>query len=176
MMKRHATLAAVAAGLALIVGAGVLTAQAAIPDANDVIHGCISRSGALRLIDTEAGQTCTNRERPVSWSARSGDLSQLDLAVILGSNDFSGFDGGPRPDNNPSEFVLQCPDGEFAISGGYSLTVQPSTGDNFVTLTNGVHVLGSNRFGDDWKITVFSSGPQYRLNTHVQCARFYRAQ
>jgi hypothetical protein len=165
---------AIAAGLALV-GGGVLAAQAAIPDAGGVIHGCIGRSGVLRLIDTEAGQTCASQERPVSWSAGSSDLSALDLAVILGSNDFSGFDGGPRADNNPTDFLLECPDGQFAISGGYRLTVRAGTGDDFVTLTNGVHVLGSNRFGDDWRITVFSSGPLYHIDTHVQCARVFRA-
>ena len=42
----------------------------AIPDANGVIHACSNQaSGNLRLIDTEAGETCGNNELPLSWLA-----------------------------------------------------------------------------------------------------------
>jgi hypothetical protein len=43
--------------------------SAAIPDAQGVIHGCMAkRTGALRIIDTEQGATCTGKQTPISWS------------------------------------------------------------------------------------------------------------
>lgn len=51
-----------AAALVTVIGAAV-TAAAAIPDSNGVIHGCRNtKAGALRVIDTEKGQTCTKDE------------------------------------------------------------------------------------------------------------------
>ena len=42
----------------------------AIPDANGVIHACSNQaSGNMRIIDTDAGETCSNNEEPISWLA-----------------------------------------------------------------------------------------------------------
>lgn len=42
---------------------------AAIPDAQGIIHGCMSkRNGALRIIDTEQGETCTRKQTPIRWN------------------------------------------------------------------------------------------------------------
>lgn len=46
---------------------GIVTAvQAAIPDANGVIHGCYLPSGNLRVIDS--GSTCKGSATPLNWS------------------------------------------------------------------------------------------------------------
>lgn len=49
--------------------------RASIPDGSGVVHGCYSKSaapggqpGALRVIDTGLGQSCTLSESAVSWS------------------------------------------------------------------------------------------------------------
>jgi hypothetical protein len=52
--------------LALVFGT---VALAAIPGAGGVISGCYTKTnGALRVIDTAAGQTCTNKELQLTWS------------------------------------------------------------------------------------------------------------
>jgi hypothetical protein len=52
--------------LALLLGT---VALAAIPGAGGVITGCYTKmNGALRVIDTAAGQTCTNKELQLTWS------------------------------------------------------------------------------------------------------------
>ena len=58
----------VAAGaLAAAVAAGV--AFATIPDSNRVINGCYEkRTGLLRVIDAEAGRSCTQLETPIEWN------------------------------------------------------------------------------------------------------------
>jgi hypothetical protein len=53
---------------ALVLAAGGV-AYATIPDSSGVIHGCFStKTGALRVIDTGANQSCTSREQPLSWN------------------------------------------------------------------------------------------------------------
>ena len=68
----------------LIGGLTAAVALAAIPDTNGGIHGCYRNSagltgqkGALRTIDSEAGQTCTAQETALTWSqdgSRNGIL------------------------------------------------------------------------------------------------------
>ena len=65
-MKRWKGIAIVAALAA--VAAGV--AYATIPDAGGVVHGCVSKSGVLRVIDTGAGGACTTGETPLDWSQK----------------------------------------------------------------------------------------------------------
>lgn len=54
----------------MVVGIAVWgTALAAIPDAGGVIHGCYLKvDGGLRVIDTEAGQTCRSAETELAWN------------------------------------------------------------------------------------------------------------
>ena len=65
--------ARVGSAIAMLMLASILLAGdstvAAIPDAQGIIHGCMSRrTGALRAIDTEQGATCTGKQTPISWS------------------------------------------------------------------------------------------------------------
>jgi hypothetical protein len=49
---------------------GIATAvQAAIPDAQGVIHGCYNPQGALRVIDS-ASAICKNNETSLNWNQR----------------------------------------------------------------------------------------------------------
>ena len=66
-LSRRALVLSVAT-LALAVGAGV--AYATIPaSGSGVISGCYEkRLGILRVIDAEAGRTCTQYETPISWN------------------------------------------------------------------------------------------------------------
>jgi hypothetical protein len=44
-------------------------AYAVVPDANGVIHGCYdTKTGALRVIDSDQGQTCVNKEAALNWN------------------------------------------------------------------------------------------------------------
>ncbi|HST25531.1 MAG TPA: collagen-like protein [Gaiellaceae bacterium] len=87
--------------LALAVGGalfGVATAvQAAIPDSSGVIHGCYAKPtsgqptqtyGVLRVIDTEAGQSCQANEIGLNWSQ-------------TGSKGATGPQGAPGPQGTP---------------------------------------------------------------------------
>jgi hypothetical protein len=71
-IHRRNKLAACAAGLVLAIVAGA-AGMAAIPSTSGRIDGCVSpKNGALRVVDTEAGQTCAPRETAISWSSQPG--------------------------------------------------------------------------------------------------------
>lgn len=66
--------ASIALAGALVATGAVLVASAEIPSSSDgVIHGCYQRPGllanpgALRVVDTEAGQRCRSNETALSW-------------------------------------------------------------------------------------------------------------
>jgi hypothetical protein len=57
-----------AVAAALVLG-GTAVAVASIPDAQGVIHGCRNtKTGALRAIDTDVGQTCGKDEAALNWN------------------------------------------------------------------------------------------------------------
>jgi hypothetical protein len=93
--------------------AGVGIAWASVPDASDVIHACARASdGSLRVIDTDAGATCKDKEQPVSWSAGPGPnplasahVVRATITVPVGGSKYGEVD---------------CPSGEVATGGGPS--------------------------------------------------------
>lgn len=69
LMHARPSPAMVIAFIALLVAGGG-AAVAAIPDSDDKeIHGCYgNRTGALRVIDAELGETCTSKETALVWN------------------------------------------------------------------------------------------------------------
>src|SRR4051794_20354286 len=52
---------------------GINSAFGLIPDSNNVFHACVvTRTGAVRMIDTEQGQTCRQGENAVHWNQNGG--------------------------------------------------------------------------------------------------------
>ncbi len=65
-MKKWLSLGVVALGAIAVSGA-----LAAIPSANGVIHGCYKQfGGTLRVIDADAAQKCTTKEKTLAWNAQ----------------------------------------------------------------------------------------------------------
>lgn len=73
-MLKRATSRSVVAGVAAlgIIGGGAVVAQATIPDAdNGKIFACYKKdTGKLRVIDQDAGEECTAKERRIKWNAK----------------------------------------------------------------------------------------------------------
>lgn len=88
-------------------------ALASIPAANRVITGCYdSKSGALRIIDAEAGQSCGSKEKQITWN-QTGPT---------GPQGLPGPQGTPGPKGDPGPQGLQ---GAPGISG-YEIVVATS--------------------------------------------------
>jgi hypothetical protein len=97
---------AAAAGAAVVVASGVV--WAAIPhSATGDISGCVGKKGELRLIDAEAGDTCTVKEKPVQWPTR--------LTTVMRSTTFTSQMG------YGNTATVNCAPGELALGGGYQL-------------------------------------------------------
>jgi hypothetical protein len=71
---------------------GAAVAVAAIPDEVGMIHGCVKTSGDLRVIDSEAGQTCKRGETALNWNQR-GPATSVRTAAGFGPTT-AGCDGG----------------------------------------------------------------------------------
>jgi hypothetical protein len=66
--------------LALTLVAGL--ALASIPDSNGIIHGCYKTSGgALRVINTDRGQTCGTGERALKWNQRAATEGHIAMPI-----------------------------------------------------------------------------------------------
>jgi hypothetical protein len=113
---RAAGLVAVAVGLT---AAGI--SYAAIPDSQQVIHGCYAKSnGALRVIDPGANQTCdTKKENPLPWNQR-GPSGPTGADGVDGTNGATG----PTGDRGPTG---------LAGSSGTGYQTTPTFGVNVTT-------------------------------------------
>lgn len=99
--------------------ASASVAYAAVPDSAGVIHGCITtRTGALRVIDTEttpAGTCSSGKERPITWNVQG----------IQGAPGQPGADGDPGPAGTISATYVRTTNAGSAASA----TVTCDTGD-----------------------------------------------
>ncbi len=92
---------------ALVIALGSGAAQASIPDAHGVIHGCYSRfTGGIRLIDTEATppQSCLTflGETAVSWSVKGpeGPRGATGATGVTGATGARGATGAQGATGN----------------------------------------------------------------------------
>jgi hypothetical protein len=145
----------------LTVLAGAVVAAAAIPDGQGVIHACRSlNTGALRVIDTDSGQTCNSKnEAALTWS-QAGPQGPAGPPGPAGG--VSGVHVVSVP--GPGEFVMRvlCPTGETALSVAFS-----QAGQLFQVTYSAVPVLDGGRpIGYD--VRMWQPAPQN--TTHVTCA------
>lgn len=127
-MKRIIIPAALAAAVVLAGGGAAL---ATIPDSGGVIHGCYSaKDGTLRVIDTDAGQTCAKGETALSWNQQGPQ----------GPAGPTGPAGPAGPQGSPG------PQGPAGVSGYQVETCTPSTSVNGVC-DNGLGSYGHTSLG-----------------------------
>ncbi len=105
-LSTRAALVAVASSVVVVGGGALAWGQlaAAIPDANGVIHACYNttprQSGALRVIDTDAGQTCNSTyETPLNFN-QTGPVGPQGPMGPAGPQGLTGPQGaeGPKGD------------------------------------------------------------------------------
>jgi hypothetical protein len=135
-MRRLIITAAVAVAVAISGGA---IAYASIPDSAGVIHGCYTvKGGALRVIDTAKGQTCTTGQHSLNWNQKGpqGPAGPPGPAGVSGyavarctvaedgttGNFFVASSSGGTCSvtgdfQHPGHVLLVCPTGDKAFSG-----------------------------------------------------------
>jgi len=135
-MNKRVKLATAGAAVAALAIGGV--AYAAIPSSGGVIHGCFKAgpnpAGALRVIDVEANASCSNSEKPLSWSQQ-------------GPQGLKGDQGAPGP-AGPQGVPGPSGDDVFFVAGGPNATM---------TLPAGSYVLEADVSGETTSIGVGGS-------------------
>lgn len=97
--------------VALGIAGGI--AYATIPDADGVIHACANPGGgAIRVIDTDLGQSCRASEVALDWNrqGRPG-VSGLHRVAAMSAIDSENF----------KDVAADCPDGMRVTGGGFFL-------------------------------------------------------
>ena len=85
------------AGLTLAAALGAGSARAGIPSPDGSIDGCLNpTTGALRAVDTQAGQGCSSFERTVRWNL-AGQQGTVGPAGPAGPAGPEGPQGPPGP-------------------------------------------------------------------------------
>jgi hypothetical protein len=103
--KGRRALAVAAGALALIAG----IAYAGIPGSSGVIQGCYeNRTGLLRVIDAEAGKSCTRFETPINWN-QTGPPGVSGYEIVTESVDRNGLH---------ASVTANCPAGKKGLGGG----------------------------------------------------------
>jgi hypothetical protein len=124
--------------------ASASVAYAAVPDSAGVIHGCITtRTGALRVIDTEttpAGTCASGKERPITWNVQG----------IQGAPGQPGATGAP---GQPGATGAPGPAG--TISATYIRRTNTSSAIATVTCDSGDIVTGGGANSDGTLVDVF---------------------
>src|SRR5438552_10616480 len=115
--RRGIVLLLIAGGL-LAIGGGL--AYANIPDGGNVIHGCYQKnSGALRVIDTEKGQSCAASEAALPWN-QTGIQGPQGPKGDKGDTGATGAQGpqGPKGDKGDTGATgAQGPKGDTGATG-----------------------------------------------------------
>lgn len=121
-------------------------AVASVPSANGVIHACLSPPGTVRVIDTDAGQTCRSNETPLDWNQQGLPGPQ----GVPGSAGVQGPAGpaGPKGDTGPAG--PQGPPGQTGPAGAQGLQgpqgVQGPPGPPGSTTLSGQSVVQNSIF------------------------------
>jgi hypothetical protein len=120
-------LVVVLAALALVAIGAI--AYASIPDGNGVIHGCRKNSGgALRVIDSDAGQTCMANETALNWS-QAGPPGVSGYEVVQSS-------AAIPPNATQQGLEALCPSGKKVLGGGWRSISSGSAADTWVAFAD----------------------------------------
>lgn len=105
------------ATMALLAGVTGTVAAASVPAAGGVINGCRSiHTGALRVIDDEAGEQCRRFERPLQWN-QEGPQGPAGPAGPQGPEGPQGSAGPPGPGGPAGTDGVDGLDGERGPRG-----------------------------------------------------------
>lgn len=147
-MKIKRIIVAGSVASALAIGGGV-SAYASIPDSGGVIHGCYQTgTGALRVVDSNVGQTCKANEQGLNWNQTGpqGPQGPQGLQGVQGPEGQQGPAGlaGPQGPQGPAGPI--GPVGPMGPSGTQNLfgtNTSQAVAGNGATCTLGQVILSA---------------------------------
>jgi len=159
-------------------------ALASIPDAGGVIHGCYLTTGppqargALRVIDTDAGQACVSGEIAITWN-QTGPQGPEGPAGATGpagepTHFYTLADGLFIPVGEYRQPVLDCDAGDVAVSGGYQLNDYDISPAAHIPLTIYMNQPAGDSTPERWRFGVenFQGNIPYAFIYFTRCADF----
>jgi hypothetical protein len=148
-MTLHGCGSSFAALAVIYVGAAQGVADASIPDASGAIHACYSlKDGALRVIDTDAGQTCGGKETPLSWSQTGMPSLTYVYAYV------------PAPPGGFLSGTAVCPNGLHVVGGGVLAPPASYVYSSFPSASDWTSSERSDPRGNDsWTAGTFNPTP-----------------
>lgn len=178
------------AGAAVVGGATTALVAAAIPSSTDgKIYGCYRNNasltvpkGNLRVVDNEAGQTCTTQESPLNWSQSESKViakrttitfDESNSQTIIKVPEFGSFliEPGSCTQNNGSPSYIYVNDTshvvQFTQDAGTNVYLNPgeTSGASFSLVQQYPYLLGYEENGKDRVATVvFSGAPDFTNN------------
>jgi hypothetical protein len=163
-----------AAASSILIAAAV-AATAAIPDANGVIHGCRNtKTGALRVIDTDKGQTCTKDEAALTWNQAGpqGPPGPQGVQGPAGANGVSGYEivtqDFPLIGSNMHQVTVNCPGGKVPLGGAFALSAGPTWNPSLI---GGYGVPASELTATGYNVWAQSGATSYTtLHVTITCA------
>jgi len=161
-LTRRARLVAAAALLALV-AAGI--AYASIPDSNGVIQGCYAKDGSLRVIDTDASQSCDKKETSLNWN-QTGPAGPAGPTGATGETGATGPPGPPGPSNAYANYGANMTIGERLTVTVASLTLPRGS----YTLSASVDVFPTDTDDGDPTIVSCTFVSAGALNGHIGLA------
>jgi len=153
MKKLHILIAALAVA---VVAGGV--GYAAIPSADGTISACKDSTGALKVIDAEAGETCRAGQELLTWNQGAAHVLSNPISA-LASSAFNSTD--------KKVVMATCPDGTRAMSGGGWAAYPYGNGEQ---LMPGVGISLSRSEGNGWSVAAQEMVPTTESWTLVASA------
>lgn len=120
MVRKLILIGAATVAVATVTGVG----YAAIPGSDGTISACKDSKGALKVIDAEAGQTCTGNQQPLEWNQQGqpgpqGPTGPSGTAKAYASVVIDHIDPNLSMNVTAANFV---PDGNRYCFGGFEFT------------------------------------------------------
>jgi hypothetical protein len=160
-LKRKLTsIVAGAVAVAAVTGVG----YAAIPSSNGTITACRDSKGALKVIDAEAGQTCSANQQPLTWNqqgpAGAPGIAGRQVVTAESTNDSSQL----------KEVYATCPNGKVPIGGGAKAYYWTSSGEFLLTELAVGHSAPTYNGWGAWAHEVVATSQPWILRTYAICA------
>jgi hypothetical protein len=149
--------------IAVLAIAGV--GDAAIPSGNGTISACKDNKGAVKVIDTEAGQSCPANQQLLNWNQQgpAGPQGAPGTPGVSGVQLVTTTQPSNATQNSFKQLIVYCPAGKQVIGGGFEV------GEHFDVLMS--RPLTSPSPG--WILTARRAQPDavvYQLTVYAICA------
>jgi hypothetical protein len=171
----------VSAAITLALAGGAYAGYTAIPSNDGTISGCVDEhTGVLRVVDFDAGNTCSKHENRIEWNQRGpAGVSGYEIVAADGSSNEAGVAIGSHQGNAVDAQQTQtatayCPPGKKVTGGGVDVSFAPGITVNASHPQNPPGQTGPSARDGGWTgiatIDPYLAGRLWNINVWAFCA------